>query len=120
MQAVKGGTNGGALKLVRHRESGLLRVLKVVKKTEARLDAEVVAYTPSRLYEMSWQQPRPWIIGPDFGTSNLRVLFSVIFAHLGASGPQKYRLEVMTDLCAQNESSGAGLRPSFRSRPPEV
>ena len=57
--------------------------------------------------------PRPWILGSDFGDSG--VAFSFVMAHRGVSGLQKSILEVLTDLCAQNEKSRAGQRPIFGS-----
>ncbi len=49
--------------------------------------------------------------------ANFGVLFWLILAHPGASGPQKTILDDLTDLRAQNESSGARLETSFRLEP---
>ena len=61
---------------------------------------------------------RPWILELVFG--NFGGLFWPILADLGASGPQKSIPDGLTDLCAQNESSGARLGPYVRSFSPEV
>ena len=54
------------------------------------------------------EELRPWIFGRDFGDSG--VPFWRLIVHPGASRRQKSILEVLTDLGAQNESSGACLR----------
>ena len=56
-------------------------------------------------------EPRVWILDPIFG--KVGGPFWLILADSGASGHQKSIPDVLTDLGAQNESSGACVRPKF-------
>ena len=66
---------------------------------------------PLRLIRNVLLELRHWIFGPNFG--NFGAPFWSMFVHSRASRPEKSIPDDVTDLCTQNKSSGAHLRPIF-------
>ena len=74
-------------------------------------DVQLLALHPIGRLRNVLLELRPRILDMIF--VNFDGLFSSIFAHPGASGPEKSILDGLTDLRARNESSGEGLGPIF-------